>query len=119
VVHNLLISALFCGSDTYVRNMLRSDGTQRSVVMSIKVYYSNQTKKILMGSEKAKADFSETFNLLKNKRFHIPRRVIFKISFYSRKYLNVYFTNLNDHYFSKIGLSNSALRGPNIFAASK
>lgn len=56
--------------------MIRSDKTQRSVVMSIKLYYSNQTKKILIGSEKAKADFSETLCFLKDKRFYISGEVI-------------------------------------------
>jgi hypothetical protein len=55
----------------YLRNMIRSDGSQRSVVMPIKVYYRNQTKKVFIGSEKAKAYSSETINLLKDKRFHI------------------------------------------------
>jgi len=71
MLDNLFISARSYSTDMYLRNMIRSDGAQRSVVMPIKVYYRNQTKKVFIVSEKAKAYSSETINLLKDKRFHI------------------------------------------------
>lgn len=71
MLDKLRISAHSCSTDIYLRNMIRSDETQRSVMMPIKLYYNTQKKKILMGSEKAKADFSETLYFLKDKRFHI------------------------------------------------
>jgi len=77
MLDNLRISARSYSTDIYLRNMISSDETQRSVVMSIKLYYSNQTNKILMGSEKAKTDFSETLCFLKDKKFHISGEGIF------------------------------------------
>jgi hypothetical protein len=65
MLDNLRISAHSCSTDIYFRNMINSDETQKSVMMPIKLYYNTQTNKILMGSEKAKADFSETLYFLK------------------------------------------------------
>jgi hypothetical protein len=84
--------------------------------MSIKVYCINETNKIYYGVRKRKKyDFSETLNFLKGTRFRIFK-ILFKIP---SKYFNVYFTNTNENYDSKMGLLNSALRGINIFVISK
>jgi hypothetical protein len=65
-----------------------------------------------MGSEKAKGDFSETLNFLKDNRFHMSEdSYLQNFVLFQNKYLKVYFANLNEHYYSKIGLSSSALRG--------